>query len=132
MLTCKKVLRKAPPKFYPDCRSFVISVGSWGRSVLSCQKVLRKAHHARFYQSFTKIAQGSWSPVFWGRFVHELPKGSAGGSTKVPPIVSLAFWGRSVLSCQKVLGRFHQGSTKVLPRLPKFRNISGSSGAAAR
>ena len=61
-----------------------------------------------------------------------LLRGSAEGSTKVPPkvaprfhqgcasfVVSLVFWGRSVLGCQKVLWLW-----KVPPRLRKFRGVS--------
>jgi len=57
--------------------------------------------------------------VLWGRSVFGPPKGSAEGSTKVPP-------------------RFHQGSTKVSPRFrgrfhqasPSFmvHGVSGSLG----
>ena len=55
-----------------------------------------------------------------------LLKGSAEGCTEVPPrvhqgcasfVISLVFWGRSVLGCskvpRKVAQRFHQGFTKV-------------------
>ena len=68
-------------------------------------------------------------------------EGSAEGSVKVSPrfhqgcaslVVSLVFWGRSVLGRQKVLSqvppRFHRGSTKVSPRLRKFRYLSGLLG----
>ena len=83
-----------------------------------------------------------------------LPRGSAEGSTKVPPrfhqsstkvqtrfhqsstpsfVVSLVLWGRSVLGCQEVLRkvppRFHQGFTKVPPKFhSKFCGVSGSLG----
>ena len=59
----------------------------------------------------------------------KVPQTPRQGSTRGPPrfskchpnfVVSLAFWGRSVLGCQKVLQkvppRFDQGSTNVLPR----------------
>ena len=57
-----------------------------------------------------------------------LPKGSAEGSTKVPQRFhqgsanllqvswSLVLWGGSVLGCQKVLWKVHQGFTEVPPR----------------
>ena len=110
MLSCQKFLHK-----------FRSLSGFLGISVLGCQKVMRKVP-PRFHQSFTKIAQGSWSPVFWGRSVHELLNGSAEGSTKVP----LKFYQDSPSFVASLV--FHQGSTKVLPRLPKFRSLSGFLG----
>ena len=49
-----------------------------------------------------------------------LPSGSAEGSTKVPP--------RFRQDSAKVSPRFHQGSTKVPPSFSKFRGVSGSLG----
>ena len=73
-----------------------------------------------------------------------LPKGSAEGSTKVPPcfhcgsskgaarihqgpsgfVVSVVLWNKSVVRSYKVPWKVHQGFTKVPPRLRKFCDLS--------
>ena len=73
-----------------------------------------------------------------------LPKGSAEGSTKVPPsfhcgsskgaarihqgpssfVVSVVLWSKSVVRSYKVPWKVHQGFTEVPPRLRKFCDLS--------
>ena len=73
-----------------------------------------------------------------------LPKGSAEGSTKVPPsfhcgsskgaarihqgpssfVVSVVLWSKSVVRSYKVPWKVHQGLTEVPPRLRKFCDLS--------
>ncbi len=95
----------------------------WGRSVLGRQKVPRKVT-PRFQQGCTKVPPKFFKFRGVSGFLAQtrlgLPKGSVEGFTEVSRrfhqgsssfVVSLVFWGRSVLGCQKVLWKVHQGST---------------------
>ena len=92
----------------------------WGRSVLGRQKVPRKVPPRFFNFRGVSGADPSWA------------------AQKVPPrfhqccasfVVSMVFWARSVLGCQK------EGSAKVPPRFPNsvsFRAFRHSKGLGAK
>ena len=117
VLGCQKVLWKVPQGFIdvpPSFSKFRGVSGSLGqirpwaakRFVLGCQKVLWKVP-----QGFIDV------PPSFSKF-----RGVSGSLGQIRPWAAKRF----ILGCQKVLWkvppRFHRGSTKVSPRLRKFRD----------
>ena len=117
--------QQGAPRFHQSSSSFVVSLALWSRSVLGCQEVPPRFHQGsakvppRLQPGFTKVPPRLRSGLLWqirlaaerfrlkrfrGRFHRD--------STKVSPrfhrgharfVISLVFWGRSVLGRQKVL-----------------------------
>ena len=105
---------KVPPRFHQVSPSFVVSPVLWGRSVLGLPRGsswAAKRFCGRFHQGFIEV------PPSFSKF-----RGVSGSLGQIRPWAAKRF----ILGCQKVLWkvppRFHRGSTKVSPRLRKFRD----------